>query len=158
MQLLTSQARDDAIQYVQTQIDVIHYISRMPGYYNFKQNARACIEDLTMFKLSNMKLGEDTVRLLNRVDRIFLIASQDIIAPDTDFLPEFVDIAAIRVYRVVVVSADGVICARMYGDREDVIIAMIEVGARASITFYPDGGDKALTVKGDRRFVVFVRT
>ena len=157
MQLVTSEARDDAIQYVQNQIDVIHYISKMPGYYAFKQTARTCVEDLTMFKLSDMMLGEDTVRLLNRIDRILLVASEDIIAPMPDLLPEFVDVSAIHVYHMAVVSADGVICARMYNERKDVIIAMIEIGTDASITFYPDGGEKVLTVKGDRRFVVFVR-
>lgn len=157
MQLITSEDRDDAIQYVRGRIDVIHYISQMPGHNKVRLKAEPFLEDLTVFKVSQMVLGEDTVKMLNCVDRILVAAVDDIWAPTPRYLPEFVDVSAIRVYSVEVVSTDGVICARLYDARKE-ILAMIDIGASASmIVFYPEGGAKTLTVKGDRHMVVFVR-
>ena len=114
------------------------------------------LDDTHILKVSEMVIGQKTIDILNRIEHLFVARSDKIRAPYRHLLPESVDMADIRVYSVEVVEADGVICARLRGEAKEVL-AMIEIGAEPLIQFYPDGGEKTLTVKGDRSFVVFVR-
>ena len=99
---------------------------------------------------------ESIVDVLSHISDILVAASEEIRAPAPHLLPDYVDVASIRVHHVAVVEVDGVICVRMY-DANNGILAMLEVASDPIIHFYPEDGAEQLTVNGDRNVVVFIR-
>ena len=130
--------------------ELLDYLSNMQAYHLHTYNTRSFLDDSTIERVSAMKADEKSALLLNHVTEILVGDYEDLNAPMPVLLPETVNVSRARVFSSDATLVDGMIFARLYGSRNQ-ILATIEVGDAATTVFYTDDQEPSPPIGRSRR-------